>query len=228
MDPHRSGRERRPRGPRPRVPAPSPPPGRGGSYLGVSAWPSAPPHRACRAETRRSVPSNGDVLRVESSGPLPLLQHRAQRLQTIVEAATHGANRDTGLGGDLHAGPVTIVGLYYRVTVVWTYVPQRLLYLPRAKGLLCGVFRLMRMLHLLTRPLRARRTCPGQVYRDVAGDSEHPGPQSASLRVVAVGGAPGPQEGLLHRLFCQTIIVQCSVRDRKSTRLNSSHANISY
>src|SRR5215217_9494109 len=67
------------------------------------------------------------------------------------------------------------------------------------------------MLHLRPCPLRARRTCPGQVNRDVAGDSEHPGPQRASLRVVAVGGAPRPQEGLLYRLLCQTIIAQCSV-----------------
>ena len=80
----------------------------------------AHPHRACRAGTRRSVPGSGYVLRVESSGPLPLLQHQAQRLQAVVEAATHGANRDTGLGGDLRAGPVAIVGLHYRVTVVWT------------------------------------------------------------------------------------------------------------
>src|SRR5215217_8189918 len=118
--PHRSGRERHPRGLRPRVLIPSPPPGRQGSYLGASAWPSAPPHRACRAGTPRPVPGSGGVLRVESSGPLPLLQHQAQRLQTVVEAATHGANRDTGLGGDLRAGPVTIVGLHYRMTVVWT------------------------------------------------------------------------------------------------------------
>src|SRR3712207_9403192 len=67
----------------------------------------------------------------------------------------------SGLGGDLRARPVTIVGLHYRVTVVWTYVPQRLLHLPRTKGLLGGVFRLLLMLHLhRPPPLRARRTCP--------------------------------------------------------------------
>src|SRR3712207_8041128 len=69
----------------------------------------------------------------------------------------------------------------------------------------------------LFRSRRARRAVRGQ--RDVP-------PLAGRSAVEAVASAYGPRDDL--RLHRGKLHARCFARDRKSTRLNSSHANISY
>ena len=52
-----------------------------------------------------------------------------------------------------------------------------------------------------------------EVDDDVAQDREQPGPQRADLRVEALAGAPGADEGLLHRLFGQAGVAERAHRE---------------